>query len=331
MKKRTYIVIGALFVVSVLIFVWGINYLKGIDLFSPEHTYYVEYKNVSGLKVSNAVTINGFPVGQVRDIVLKPDFSGIVVKFSVKKDFPIPDSSVAQIYSMDIMGTKAIKIIYSSKTVYLHDGDTLLGQIEKDLKEQVNAEIMPLKKKAEDLIASFDSAAAIVQNIFNEKTRRNLKLSFESIKNTIQTLEKTTFTFDTLLTSEKSKIALFMDNIVAISQNLKDNNDKITAIIEHLDQVSDSLAKVNFVQTIEKTNRTLEVTYAMLDKVNRGEGSLGQLVNNDTLYYNLEAAARDLDLLMKDIKENPKRYLHFSIFDFGKTVVVREDKKGKKK
>ncbi len=229
------------------------------------------------------------------------------------------------------MGTKAIKIIYSSKTTYLHDGDTLPGEIEKDLKEQVNAEIMPLKKKAEDLIASFDSAAAIVQNIFNEKTRRNLKLSFESIKNTIQTLEKTTFTFDTLLTSEKSKIALFMDNIVAISQNLKDNNDKITQIIEHLDQVSDSLAKANFVQTIEKTNQTLEVTYAMLDRINRGEGSLGQLVNNDTLYRNLENAARDLDLLMRDIKENPKRYLHFSIFDFGKTVVVREDKKGKKK
>ncbi len=97
MKKRTYIIIGLLFVVSVLIFVWGLNYLKGIDLFSPDNTYYVEYKNVSGLKVSNAVTINGFPVGQVRDIVLKPDFSGIVVKFSVKKDFPIPDSSVAQI------------------------------------------------------------------------------------------------------------------------------------------------------------------------------------------------------------------------------------------
>ncbi len=330
MKKKTYILIGILFTVAVVLFVWGINYLKGIDIFSTDQVFYVEYKNVSGLKVSNEVTINGFPVGQVRDITLKPDYSGVVVKFSVAGDYKIPDSSIAQIYSQDIMGTKAIKIIYSNSTHYLTTGDTLYGMIEKDLKDQVNAEIMPLKKKAEDLIASFDSAATIVQNIFNEKTRRNLKISFESLKNTIVSLEKTTFTFDTLLSGQKSKIVVFMDNLLSISQNLKDNNDKINAIINNLNQVSDSLAKANFVKTIEETNQTLTAVNTIMDKINRGEGTVGQLVNNDTLYYKLEKSANDLDLLMKDIKENPKRYLHFSIFDFGKTVVVKEGKQRKK-
>jgi len=330
-KKRTYIIIGAIFLISSLIFIWGVNYLKGIDLFSPDNTFYVEYKNVSGLKVSNSVTINGFVIGQVRDIKLKPDYSGVIVKLSIKKDYLIPKSSVAEIYSLDIMGTKGVRIIFSDQNDYLKTGDTLQGIIEKDLKEQVNAEILPLKKKTEEMIASFDSAATIIQNIFDKSARRNLRLSFESIKKTLKTLEQTTFTFDTLLTSEKSKITIFMDNIVSISKNLKNNNDKISKVIENFAQISDSLAKVNFVKTIEKTNQTLEETYAILDKINRGEGSLGLLLNNDTLYYNLQNSAKDLDILLKDIKENPKRYLHFSIFDLGRTVVVSEDKNKKGK
>ncbi len=331
MKRKNIIIIGIFAIIVVAVFIWGLNYLKGINIFTRDNIYYVEYENASGLKPSNLVTINGFSIGQVREIKLKPDYSGVIVKLSIKKDYPIPDSSIAQIYSVDIMGTKAVKIIYSNSNHYLKNGDTIQGQIEQDLKEQVNAQILPLKKKAEDLIASFDTAATIVKNIFNKKTRRNLQTSFESIKNTVRQLEKTTFTFDTLLTNEKSKVVLIMDNIVAITQNLKENNDKITAIIQHFDQISDSIAKINFVQTIEKTNQTLNQTYALLDKINKGEGTMGQLANNDTLYYNLQKSAKDLDLLMRDIKENPKRYLHFSIFDFGKTVVVKEPKHKKKK
>jgi phospholipid/cholesterol/gamma-HCH transport system substrate-binding protein len=330
-KKKTYILFGILFTVALFIFIWGINYLKGIDIFSSDQIFYVEYNNVNGLKVSNAVTINGYPVGQVRDIILKHDYSGVVVKFSVDGDYKIPDSSLAQIYSQDLMGTKAIKIIYSNSNKYMQSGDTLMGVVEKGLKEQVNAEIMPLKRKAEDLIASFDSAATIVQNIFNEKTRRNLKVSFESLKNTIVSLERTTFTFDTLLSGQKSKIVVFMDNLLSISQNIKDNNDKINAIISNLNQVSDSLAKVNFVKTIEETNKTLADVNTVMEKIKNGEGTMGQLVNNDTLYDHLQKSARDLDILMKDIKENPKRYLHFSIFDFGKTVVVKVGKQKNKK
>ena len=326
MKKQTYIFIGVLFVLVILLFIWGFNYLKGIDVFNRDQFFYVVYKNISGLKVSNEVTINGFPVGQVREINLKKDYSGVVVKFSVKSDFKIPDSSMAQIYSQDIMGTKAIKIIYSNSNAYLKSGDTLVGDIEKDLKEQVNAEILPLKKKTENLILSFDSAAAIVQNIFNKNTRNNLKLTFESLRNTVKSLETTTFTFDTMLTNEKSKIVLFMDNLVSISNNLKENNDKINYIIDHVNQISDSLAKINFIETVERTNKTLEATYAIMDKVQKGEGTVGQLVNNDTLFDYVQQTTKDLDLLIKDIKENPKRYLHFSIFDFGRTTVIKEGK-----
>ncbi|HIE16123.1 MAG TPA: MCE family protein [Bacteroidales bacterium] len=219
MKSK--IIIGSLFVIVIALLVMGINYLKGIDFFNPNNTFYAVYSNVNGLKVSNDVTVNGYTIGQVRDISLKQDFSGVVVAFSIDKEFNIPDSTIAQIYSSDIMGTKAVRLILSKASKKLSDGDTLIPDSEKDLKAQVNAELLPLKKKTESLIMSFDSALAIIQNIFNEKTRQNLLMSFESIKRTLQYLEGTSLIMDTLLTSQKSRLIQIFSNVESITYNLK--------------------------------------------------------------------------------------------------------------
>ena len=239
MKSK--IIIGSVFLVAIAIFIIGLNYLKGIDFFNPDNTFYAVYPNVSGLKVSNSVTINGYKVGQVKEISLNPDFSGVLVSFSVEKDFIIPDSTIAQIYSSDIMGTKAVKFILSGSTNVLSDGDTLLSNTEKDLKEQVNAELLPLKRKTENLISSIDTAVTIVQNIFNEKTRENLSLSFESIRKTVKYLEEASLSVDTLMTSQRGKLSRIFTNVESISGNLKNNNEKLTNIINNFSAISDSL------------------------------------------------------------------------------------------
>ncbi len=322
---KTKIIIGSIFILAIAILIIGINYLKGIDFFNPNNTFYAVYPNVSGLKVSNSVTINGYKVGQVKTISLKPDFSGVLVTFSVDKNFIIPDSTIAQIYSSDIMGTKAVKLILSDSKNMLSNGDTLLSDTEKDLKEQVNAELLPLKQKTEDLISSFDSALAIVQNVFNEKTRENLLLSFESIKKTLKYLEETTLTVDTLMTTQKGKLVRIFSNVESISANLKNNNEQLTNIINNFSAVSDTLARIQFATVMEKAQRTLTQTSQLVEKINSGQGTIGMLVNNDTLYKHLEESAKDLDYLLEDIQQNPKRYLHFSVFDFGKTVIKKEE------
>ena len=321
MKNK--IIIGIIFLSAIALLIFGINYLKGIDVFNPDNTFYAVYPNVNGLKVANSVTIDGYKVGQVRTISLKPDFSGVIVSFSIDKDYRIPDSSVAQIYSSDIMGTKAVRFILSQSENFLSDGDTLLGSTEKDLKEQVNAELLPLKRKTEDLISSFDSALAIIQNVFNEKTRKNLSLSFESIKKTVQYLEETSLAVDTLMTTQKGRLARIFSNIESISANLKNNNEELTNIINNFSTISDTLARIRFVTTMEKAEKTLEQTNLLVEKINAGEGTIGLLINNDTLYNHLEQSAKDLDYLLEDIRQNPKRYLHFSVFDFGKTVIKK--------
>ncbi len=323
MKSK--IIIGSVFLIAITILIIGANYLKGIDFFNPDNTFYAIYPNVSGLKVSNSVTINGYKVGQVKEITLKPDYSGVLVAFSVKKDFSIPDSSIAQIYSFDIMGTKAIKLVLSNSANALTDGDTLLSNTEKDLKEQVNAELLPLKKKTESLILSIDSAVTVVQDIFNEKTRKNLSLSFESIKKTVQYLEETSLSIDTLMTTQRGKLSLIFSNIESISANLKNNNEELTNIINNFSSISDTLARIQFVTVMENAEKTLNQTNQIVEKINSGQGTIGMLINNDTLYNHLEKSSKDLDYLLEDIKQNPKRYLHFSVFDFGKTVIKKDE------
>jgi phospholipid/cholesterol/gamma-HCH transport system substrate-binding protein len=171
---------------------------------------------------------------------------------------------------------------------------------------------------------SIDSVMSVIQNIFNENTRDNLSKTFSSIKETIKNLERTSISLDTLMQNEKYVLARIFANIESITSNLKNNNEKIALIINNFSAISDSLQKANIKETILNANSALGQANSILGKINRGEGSFGMLINNDTLYKNLENASRNLDILMQDLKENPKRYVHFSLFDFGKTTIVDE-------
>ncbi len=326
MSKFKYIIIGLLITGTIALFVWGINYLKGKNFFIEEETYYVVYDRIDGLTSANAVTINGLKVGQVREVYFHPNGSGkIIVSFVLVHQYNIPDSSVALIYSADLMGSKAIMLQLTNSTNYYKSGDTLFSAIEKDIKDQVSAQMLPLKVKAEDLMLSIDSVMNVIQYIFNDATRKNLSKTFENIKLTITNLKSASVSLDSMMYNEKDKLALIFSNVESITSNLKENNEQITNILANFSSLSDTLAKSEIVSTINNANLALTRTNDILSMIERGEGSMGMLINNDSLYNNLNKAAYDLNKLMFDIKDNPKRYLHFSIFDFGKTVIVDEN------
>ena len=326
MSKFKYIIIGLLITGTVALFVWGINYLKGKNFFVEEENYYVIYDKIDGLAVSNPITINGLKVGQVRDVYFHPNGSGkIIVSFVLVQEYNIPDSSVALIYSADLMGSKAIMLQLSGSSNFYKSGDTLFSAIEKDIKDQVSAQMLPLKVKAEELMLSIDSVMNVIQYVFNDATRDNLSKSFENISLTIRNLKSASVSLDSMMINEKSKLAVIFSNIESITTNLKENNEQITNILANFSSISDTLAKADITSTINNANLALARTNEILTKIERGEGSMGMLINNDSLYNNLNKAAYDLDKLMFDIKDNPKRYLHFSIFDFGKTVIVDEN------
>jgi len=318
---------GILVFVTFAMLVWGISFLKGKNFFKKENEYTVIYDRVDGLSKSASVMLNGLKVGQVRSVEFDQKTSKIAVKFVIGEEFLLPDSTIAQIISADLMGTKAIDLTYGKSNKFHPKGDTLLSSIEESLKDQVSLQMLPIKAKAEALMSSMDSVLAVVQYIFNEGTRDNISKTFTSIKMTIENLEKTSVTLDTMLRNEKGKIGRIISNIEFISYNLKNNNQHISNIIANFSTLSDSLAKVNITTTLNNADKALKNADDILTKINTGQGSMGMLLNNDTLYNNLEKSAYSLNKLLDDMQKNPKRYVHFSLFDFGRTIQVSEEKK----
>lgn len=307
--------VGLVFIVAIAAFVWGFSYLKGFDLFKEYKTIYAVYPRINGLSTSNTVSINGLKVGQVGDIYFEPDNSGlIVVSMTITTDLPIPVNSIANIYSSDLMGSKAIDLVLGDSKTILNNGDTLPSKVEASIKEAVNQQIQPLKNKAEDLIRSIDSVVVALRSVLNEKSRKNLENSIASISQTFENLENASYNIDTLVISQKIRLAHILYNMEMITSNIYNNNDKIDNIIDNFSILSDSLAKAEIPRTFNNINRTVNDLANIAEKINNGEGTLGLLINDDKLYHDLQNAAADLDILLKDINENPKKYVKFSIF-----------------
>lgn len=307
--------IGISFAGAVILFIWGFNFLKGSDLFSPKRDFIAIYPSVGGLVNSSPVFINGVKVGMVSSIAFVPGSTGLVaVKLMITNKIDISSNSVAHLYSADLMGSKAIEIRLGNSPVAAVSGDTLSTNVEASLKEEVNAQVLPIKRKAEEMMTQIDSVLTALQSVFNKTTRSNLEQSFVSIKNTLKNLENTTSNIDTLVSSQRTRLAAILYNVESISANLKANNHSITNAIGNLSAMSDTLAALRIGSTFSRLNSSLSSVDQMLQDVKSGKGTLGQLLSNDSLYGSLNQATLDLDALLRDLKENPGRYVKFSLF-----------------
>ncbi len=315
MKRGNEIKIGLLIITGIALLVWGINYMKGKSFFIRQTKLYAIYNHVDGLVSANPVEVSGLKIGHVGDVDFIPGSSGrIVVTLVIERNLNIPRNSIAKIISSDLMGAKSVEVIMGDAGTFIQNGDTLLSDNQLSLTEEVNRQVAPIKNKAENLLASMDSVLSVIQYVFNKDTRDNLAKSFQSIEKTVKILEKTSFRLDTLVSGEQHRIVGIFSNVESISFNLRNNNEKISHIIQNFSSISDSLAKSRFVSTINSTRTALEEFSGIAEKINKGEGSLGLLLSNDSLYNNISSTAGNLDKLIKDINENPRKYVQFSLF-----------------
>ena len=313
MKIKNETKVGILAAFSIALLIIGYNFLKGNAIFSDETVLYARYSRVDGLSVSKPVLINGFQIGRVDELKLQPD-GFIVAKLNISGDYEIPTNSIARLESTDLLGSKAIIMELGNAKVFAQDGDTLKANVEKNLMEAVQ----PVQKKAELIIDKMDSILTSVNAIMNPQFQDNVNKSFSSIASTLSSLEATSKKVDKLVGTEGSRISAIMANIESISGNLKNNNQKINSILNNLHTMSDQVAAANFKQTLDNANQAIAELQGVVKKVNSGEGSLGLLVNDRQMYDNLNNASKNLDNLIIDLKENPKRYVHFSVFGGGK-------------
>jgi phospholipid/cholesterol/gamma-HCH transport system substrate-binding protein len=301
--------VGVLAAVAITVLIVGYSFLKGNDVFSRENEFYAIYPRVDGLTVSKPVLVNGYQIGRVSDLTLQAD-GRILVQFKVNPEYGIPKNTIAKLESTDLLGGKAIVFELGNGSDMAADGDTLNANVKKDLMDQVE----PVQKKAEQIISRMDSVLTSVNSTLSPEFQRNFDRSFASIARTLETLEKTTQTVDGLVTNQSSKISVIITNLESISTNLKNNSSTITKIVNNFDKISDDVAKANFAQTITEANKAVADLQVVINKVNSGNGTLGQLINDERMYNNLNNAAANLDKLIVDLKANPKRYVSFSVF-----------------
>lgn len=308
--------IGIIVTTTIGLFIWGFNFLKGNDLFNQKYELYAVYPKIDGLIEANPLLINGFKVGQVNKITLTK-LNGqyaVLVKFLLTEEVNIPKNSIAKAVSSDLLGSKAVEIIYSNETEFVKSGDTLIALNEEGLKTAVSKQLAPIQAKAVGLLSSIDSVMTVVQFILNTKTRDNLDKSFESIKKAIQSLEQTAYKLDDLMATEKIKISAILTKLNSLAGMLEKNTGKIDNIIGNFSNLSDSLSKSELKSAISEADKTLQELNKLVAQINAGQGTLGKLAKNDSLYNNLNKTSDDLDKLMKDLRINPERYIHFSVF-----------------
>ncbi len=315
MNKSKPFLIGITFIIAVIVFIWGFNYLKGRNLFKKQMFLYVEYPTVNGLVTAKPVYINGLRVGQVNKLYFAPDMSGkIIVQLLIQTKFPIPKNSVAHIFSADLMGSKSIELKLGDSPEIAQNGDTLLSSVERSLMEEVNKQIKPLKAKAEVLLSSIDTLVNAFNAVMTEATVKNLESSLRNLRLTVKNLATTTTNLDNMVESEVPTVRSILNNADSLLISLNENRDGFKNIVNNMEKISDSLATIDINSMVNNLNNSLANIDQIMQQINQGNGTMGKLINDDSLYMELNKSAEELNKLLRDIRENPKRYVKFSLF-----------------
>ncbi|MGZ5242738.1 MAG: MlaD family protein [Bacteroidia bacterium] len=313
--------VGILATFAIVIVILGVNFLKGKNVFSRNINLYAKYASVDGLAVSNPVIMYGLKVGQVDALELLEVPEGdkrIIIKFHIYGDIQIADNTIAKIISSDLLGSKAVELIPGNGKELVSRNDTLPGEVELSLSQSISKVVAPVQEKIEKLVGSVDTIVSGLNSVFNETTQNDLRMSFSSIKGTLGNVEGTTQTLDEFVNSETGRLRTILINVNSISENIKNNNVAITRAIENFSGISDSLRSANLKQTLMEANVAVTKFSAIVSKIERGEGSVGLLMNDDKLYENLRNASKNLDKLVIDLKANPGRYINVSIINLNR-------------
>ena len=308
--------IGVVMVGAIAAFIWGLSFLKGTNLFGRKFYLYALYPKIENLFPANPVQINGYKIGQIKSIglVQRDGRNMVLVKMLINDPVRIPRHSIARAVSADLLGSKAIEIIFSQDIEYTKDGDTLNAETEQGIKESFNKQIAPLQAKAEKLVGSIDSVMTVVNMVLNRETRENIEQSFASVRRAILSLEQTSYRMNDFITAANPKMKEVLGNLALITANLNKSEAKINNILANFSAMSDSLAKSQIKSAITSADNSLKELNTLLTKINQGQGTLGKMAKNDSLYNNLNKSAEKLEKLLQDVRMNPKRYVHFSIF-----------------
>lgn len=284
--------------------------------------YYSVYDHVDGLTADNPVQMKGFTIGKVQDIyfdVEQPE--KLIVTFVITNEkVKLREGMVARIISLDLLGSKGVELAFDSAKVdssrlaqgtYLiyNSGDTLPSDNESSLQEAVNQQVLPLKNKAEELIGEINDAVKIIKPMFGPKTQQKIYGSLDNISDAAESFKEIANTTDKVINESSGNIKKITTNLDEITSNVKDYDTQLKEILDNMSEFTDSLNEVDLAGALKSAEEALASLSQILERANSGDGTLGLLLNDDSLYINMDQAMLELDKLLEDIRVNPKRYV----------------------
>lgn len=297
-KNKT-ILIALSFIIAMILFVWGFNFLKGKSLLRNQLVFYSVYDNSQGLLAGDIVTINGMSVGTVNSLSFHPSRNGsIVVAFTIDNDLNIPDNTIAKL-SPSLMGSTSINLILGDSHDSAKTGDTLMAGYDKGMLSLITEQILPLKSELENLLVSLNILAVNVNGILNESLKDDINTGVSDFAVSMQNIKVLSSDIQKLVDSDDGKLTMVVNDLENIAGNFS--------------AVSDSLSMINYTRIVKSLEDCITEFNTMIDGINSGKGTAGQLVNNDSLYNNINNAVYTLQTILNEIKENPKK-IKLSVF-----------------
>ena len=295
---------GIIAVIIIGISIWGFNFLKGQNLLDPgSRTFKVEYARIGGLSESSTVTINGLKVGKVDNIEFDTSLEKrghLLVTFIIDNDFEFSKRSIVKIYSPNPLSGSNLAIIPNYEGDMAMSGDLLQGEMEESLFTSIGERLNPLQQKIESVIVKTDTLFSGLNKVLNDNTVIGINTSIANLSATIIDIRKTIEAVNSMVSDNQENLKITIENTRNITANFS--------------KISENINAVDFKKIINKADEAVGNFNEMSKKINAGEGTLGQLLNDKRMYDNLEAATGELEQLLRDIKLNPKRYIHFSVF-----------------
>lgn len=310
----------AIFAIStILIFIFGLNYLRGRGFFDNNSTYYAVFDNLNGLKVSNPVVVNGFQVGTVAKLTFMydgPNAGKIIGRIDITNDIKIPKESTAILYSTGLMGDMSIKLIFSDEFIFHEESDTINTKIEGDLLTELGGEITPITEKLnlmmENINRLFD---------FEKKNQQSLNYTIESINKTLEKFQTMGDLVNNNIGSLMTSADGILKDVATTTKTLSKNEENINVMLQNLSSFSGTLNDEEFKTMISSLSSTSESLDELMKKMNSTDNTLGAVLNEKELYNEALAKVESLDgvienvnLLLEDMRLRPDRYIHFSVF-----------------
>jgi phospholipid/cholesterol/gamma-HCH transport system substrate-binding protein len=304
--------VGILAVIVITLLIFGYNFLKGNELFQSKTRLYARYENVQGLTKSNPIFLNGMQIGSVQDVRFEKDLRHLLVELSVQSDVTIPVNSIAVIIP-NPLGTPKMEIRLGDASTFLKANDTILTNASKGIIDDVLSKVDPLLFEVKGAVTSLDSVLENVNSVLDIKNKQHIESTLDYFNQIAASLLHTSAALDRML-ADQSSLNKTLQNAEAFTAGLDRKDAKIDDVLANLSVATQKIKDLNVNKTLSVLDSATQSLHQTLNSINTKSGTVGLLLNDSTLYYNMKASVNKLNTLLDDVRMHPKRYVSISVF-----------------